>query len=193
MKNFEIGVLFHSSVARGGGVVYRTWPTPTGGGNEALSSSSPSSSSSSPPPVPAGFPPSTRTIPVPLPYRLDGAPYTTQDEWDPTPDLLLAPYFHSLHGLPDLARLRALMPQIEGVFAQVGRDLQELARVHGLDARGRKLLVPLHGNVLAAMDGNVEKRVLGRGEEGEEEGMKGEKRLKATVSVDGRKIQSSTM
>jgi hypothetical protein len=173
LRNFEAGVLFHSHTSssssgsgggEGNGIVYRAWPTKQEG-----------STPTPPPPPPAGWPAETRTVFLPLPYRLDGAPYTEQDEEDPTPDLLVPPYFHSHHDLRHQARLRGLEPQIEAVFARVGEDLRELERVHGLDARGRPLR-RLMTQPLVAVDGNVGAE-RGAGEEGE----RGGKRLKATI------------
>ncbi len=169
MRNFEAGVLFHSSASPGtGGLVYRAWPTAA----TATDTDGGASSSSTPRPLPPGWPPGARTVYLPLPYRLDAPPYTEQDEEkDPTPDLLLPPYFHSHQELLRLARLARLRPQIEAVYMQVAADLEELARVHRLDSRGRPLRggrplsAPLPSHPLAAVDGNVDQ---GRGREGEE-------------------------
>ena len=179
MRNFEAGVLFHS----GPDAVYHTWP-PTA-----------TTIITTPSPLPPGWPATARSIPLPLPYRLDAPHYTPQDDpWDPTPDLLIPPFFHSLHDLPNLARLQGLRPQIEAIFVQVQEDLKELAARHGLDARGRPLRplpqvvsMPVSAPLaalpqpLASSDGNAAR--------GREEGVVGEgggsepKRLKAAATA----------
>lgn len=161
LKNFEAGVLFHSGPSN----FYRAWP------------SQPSSSpSSTPPPLPPGWPSTaqTKTIYLPLPFRLDAPHYTAQDDpWDPTPDLLVPPYFHSHVDLHQYARLKPLIPQIEEVFARVRDDLNELAAVQGLDPRGCPL-PPQPPRPLASVDGYAE--------QGREE-----KRLKAAGVGDDEK------
>jgi len=48
------------------------------------------------------------------------------DDWDPTPDLLVPPYFHSYHDFLHYSRLRPFENAVRQVFAEVREDLREL-------------------------------------------------------------------
>ena len=52
--------------------------------------------------------------------------YCEQDDWDPTPDLLVPPFFHSYHDLLHYSRLKRLEGAVTKVFAEVREDLREL-------------------------------------------------------------------
>lgn len=59
-----------------------------------------------------------RTVYLPLPYRLDAPMYCEQD-WDPTPDLLVPPYCYSYYNSYHYSRLKPLEGAVQKVFAEV--------------------------------------------------------------------------
>jgi len=121
VRKFEMGVLFHSSIKKG--VVYRTWPLgkkeeeEEGGGRGGAAAAAEGEAED----VGTGWR-RARTVYLPLPYRLDAPMYCEQDDWDPTPDLLVPPYFHSYHDFLHHSRMRPSENAVRQVFAEVRKD-----------------------------------------------------------------------